>query len=77
MKRCTACGSKEIYECTKHYRYSGCGEEVLPKLAPSFFSDVKIRPTVCAECGHIGLFASQDARTKAKASKHWSPVARE
>ena len=76
MKRCPVCGSKELYECTKYYRYSGCGEEVLPKLAPSFFSGAKIRPTVCAECGHIGLFASEAARRKAKESEHWKPIDR-
>ena len=74
MKRCPVCGSQEIYECKKHYRYSGCGEEILPKLAPGLFSDAKIRPTVCAECGHIGLFASEAARTKAKESEHWRPL---
>jgi predicted RNA-binding Zn-ribbon protein involved in translation (DUF1610 family) len=65
MKRCPACGSEQIYECNKYYRYSGCGEEILPKLAPSLFSGAKIRPTVCLECGHIALFASEDARRKA------------
>ena len=74
MKRCPACGSKEIYECKKYYRYSGCGEEILPKLSANFFSGAKIRPTVCAECGHIGLFASEAARTKAKESEHWRPL---
>ena len=75
MKRCPACGSKEIYECRKPYRYSGCGEELLPKLHPSFFSmGPTIHPTVCVDCGHIGLFASQDVRTRAKASEHWRPA---
>ena len=76
MKRCPVCGSKELYECTKYYRYSGCGEEVLPKLAPNFFSGAKIRPTVCAECGHIGLFASEAARRKATESEHWKRIDR-
>jgi predicted RNA-binding Zn-ribbon protein involved in translation (DUF1610 family) len=75
MKRCPVCGSKEIYECIQDYRYSGMGEEVLPKLAPSFFSmGAKIRPTVCVECGHIALFASEDARRKATESKHWKAI---
>ena len=77
MKRCPACGSTEIYQCEKYYRYSGCGEEILPKLAPGLFSGAKIRPTVCLECGHIGLFASEDARRKANLSQHWKPVADE
>jgi hypothetical protein len=77
MKRCPICGSKEIFECTKDYRYSGCGEEVLPKLAPGLFTAAKIRPTVCVDCGHIGLFASEAARTKAKESAHWRPIGRE
>jgi len=75
MKRCLACGSKQIYECDKDYRYSGCGEEVLPKLSPNFFSGAKIRPTVCVECGYIALFASEAARAKAKQSQHWRPQA--
>jgi hypothetical protein len=77
MKRCPVCGSKEIYECTKHYRYSGCGEEVLPKLAPGLFSGAKIRPTVCLGCGHIALFASEAARRKAKESDFWKPISGE
>ena len=77
MKRCPACGSKAIYECDKHYRYSGCGEEILPKLSPYFFSGAKIRPTVCVECGHIALFASEAARAKAKQSQHWRPLSEE
>lgn len=78
MKRCPVCGSKEIYQCNKDVRYSGCGEEILPKLAPGLLSmGAKIRPTVCIDCGHIGLFASEDARRKAKESKHWRPIARE
>ena len=78
MKRCPVCGSKEIYECNKHVRYSGCGEELLPKLAPSVFSaGAKIRPTLCLECGHIGLFASEHARRKAKESEHWRSVSEE
>jgi len=77
MKRCPACGSKEIYECKKDYRYSGCGEEVLPKLAPGLFTGAKIRPTVCVDCGHIGLFASAAARAKAKTSEHWQPIRQE
>ena len=77
MKRCPVCGSTEIYECAKDYRYSGCGEEVLPKLAPGLFSGAKIRPTVCLGCGHIALFASEDARRKAKVSEYWKPVSGE
>jgi predicted RNA-binding Zn-ribbon protein involved in translation (DUF1610 family) len=78
MKRCPACGSKEIYRCEKDCRYSGCGEELLPKLAPSVFSaGAKIRPTVCLDCGHIALFASEDARRKAKESEHWRPMRRD
>ena len=77
MKRCPACGSKAIYECDKHYRYSGCGEEILPKLSPNFFSGAKISPTVCVECGHIALFASEAARAKAKQSQHWRPLSEE
>jgi hypothetical protein len=78
MKTCPACGSKEIYEYRKGIRYSGCGEELLPKLATSFFSvGAQIRPTVCVDCGHVGLFASQDARMKARGSEHWQRLAGE
>ena len=76
MKRCPVCGSTELYECKKFYRYSGCGEEVLPKLAPGLFSGAQIRPTVCVECGHIGLFASEAARRKATQSEHWKRIDR-
>ena len=79
MKHCPVCDSKELYEYKKYYQYgAGMGEEILPKLAPiPFFSVAKIRPTVCVNCGHIGLFASEAARAKLKESEHWKPISRE
>jgi DNA-directed RNA polymerase subunit RPC12/RpoP len=79
MKSCPACGSKELYEYKKFFQYGGqMGEELLPKIAPvRFLSVAKIRPTVCAECGHIALFASEDARKKLGKSEHWKPASPE
>ena len=48
-------------------RCPACGSE---KMGPT------IHPTVCVDCGHIGLFASEDARSRAKASEHWRPISR-
>ena len=44
MKRCRL-QSEEIYECTKYYRYSGCGEAAAGW--PRFSAAAKIRPTEC------------------------------
>ncbi len=75
MKRCPACDSNELYEYKKYYSSSdGTSPELLPKLGANFFSAAKFRPTVCLDCGHIGLFASEDARMKLKASEHWRAI---
>ena len=78
MKQCPVCNSNELYEYKKYYQYGAqMGEELLPKLAPvPFFSVAKIRPTVCLDCGHIALFASESARRKLKESEHWKPAFR-
>jgi hypothetical protein len=74
MKRCPVCDSKELYEYKKAYRHSGMGEEVLPKLGSTVFWPAKLRPTVCAACGYISLFASEEARRKLRESVHWKPI---
>ena len=79
MRRCAVCDSKELYEYKRYFQFgAGMGDELLPKLAPvPFFSVARIRPTVCADCGHIELVASDDARKKLTESEHWKPISRE
>lgn len=74
MRQCPVCGSEEIYQYKKYFQYSATGEALLPKLGSNFFSVAKVRPAVCVGCGHVWLFASEDARNKVKNSKHWKPV---
>jgi transcriptional regulator with XRE-family HTH domain len=74
MKPCPACGSNEIYEYKEHFVFPRTGDTLLPGLGSNAFSFAKICPSVCLSCGHIRIFASEEARKKLKASKHWKPV---
>ena len=67
MKPCPACGSSEIY---RYADFALDGVELLPRLG-GIFTTARIRPSLCLACGHIQLFASEDARRKARASAHW------
>jgi transcriptional regulator with XRE-family HTH domain len=75
MKPCPVCGSNEIY---KHDEYfsdpsSPGGATLLPGLGGVLWA-AKICPTVCLSCGHVRIYASEEARKKLKASKHWKAV---
>jgi transcriptional regulator with XRE-family HTH domain len=74
MKPCPACGSNEIRQYKKDFGYTGVGETLLPGLGPLNLYVAKIRPSVCLSCGHVRIFASEEARKKLRASKHWKPV---
>jgi predicted RNA-binding Zn-ribbon protein involved in translation (DUF1610 family) len=75
MKPCPVCGSNEIYQYKDYFMYGmSAGEELLPKLGSKFFTTAKIRPSMCMSCGHVRIFASEEAREKLKASKHWKPA---
>jgi len=70
MKPCPVCSSSEIYQYKDYFMYGlSSGEALLPGLG--VFSMAKIRPSVCLSCGHVRIFASEEARKKLKASKHW------
>ena len=75
MKSCSVCGSNEIYQYEKDFQWPGVtgGESLLPGLG-GFFTLAKVRPSVCLGCGNVRIFASEEARKKLKASKHWKPV---
>ena len=75
MKPCPVCGSNEIFQYKDYFPNPGGagGETLLPGLG-SFASGADICPSVCHSCGHVGLFASEEARKKLKASKHWKLV---
>jgi transcriptional regulator with XRE-family HTH domain len=76
MKPCPTCGSNEIYQYKEYFQGPGSsmGETLLPGLASGFVIAAKICPTVCRSCGHVRLFASEEARKKLTTSKHWKPV---
>ena len=74
MKPCPVCGSNEIYEHRKYFRDTGgTWETLLPGLG-NILSVAKIRTSVCHKCGHVRIFASEEARRKLKSSKHWKSV---
>jgi hypothetical protein len=75
MKPCPVCGSNEIYQYQDYFSdpSSPGGATLLPGLA-SLLGVAKIRPCVCQRCGYIQIFASEEAREKLKASKHWKAV---
>jgi transcriptional regulator with XRE-family HTH domain len=72
MKPCPVCGSNEIYQYKNYYVFPHTGDTLLPGLG--VLPPSKIRPSVCQNCGHIRIFASEEARKKLKASKHWKAV---
>ena len=74
MKPCAVCGSDEIYQYKDYFTSPGSagGETLLPGLG--FFVAGKICPSVCHSCGHVRIFASEEARKMVKASKHWKVV---
>jgi transcriptional regulator with XRE-family HTH domain len=72
MKPCPVCGSNEIYQFKDYFQPTRNGETLLPGLGVLPFP--KIRPAVCQSCGHVRLFASEEARKKLKASKDWKAV---
>ena len=75
MTPCPVCGSNEIYQYKDYFTSPGSagGETLLPGLG-GLFLGAEICPTVCHSCGYIQVFASEEARKKLKASKHWKLV---
>ena len=75
MKPCPVCGSNEIYQYKKDFGDTGgTGETLLPGLGSRFIFVAQIRTSVCHSCGHVRIFASEEARKKLKTSKHWKVV---
>ena len=72
MKPCPVCGSNEIYQYEEYFSDPSApgGATLLPGLG-GFLSAAKICPSVCHSCGHVQIFASEEARKKLKTSKHW------
>lgn len=69
MKSCPMCDSNEIYQYRDYFQYGlAAGEELLPGLG------ARIRPSICASCGYVQIFASEEARKKMKVSKYWKPA---
>ena len=75
MKPCPVCGSNEIYQYKDYFASPGAagGEELLPGLGSVLWA-AKLCPSVCQSCGHVRIFASEEARKKLKTSKHWRAV---
>jgi transcriptional regulator with XRE-family HTH domain len=74
-KPCPVCGSDEIFQYKKDFADpGGTGETLLPGLGSNVLFVAKIRTTVCHSCGHVQIFAADDARRNLKTSKHWKPI---
>ena len=75
MKPCPVCGSNEIYQYEKNFADTGgTGATLLPGLSSNIMFVAQIRTSVCHNCGHVRVFASEEARKKLKTSKHWKLV---
>ncbi|HEV7764086.1 MAG TPA: helix-turn-helix transcriptional regulator [Thermoanaerobaculia bacterium] len=75
MKPCPVCGSNEIYQYESYFSdpSSPGGVTLLPGLG-GILSAAKLSPSVCHKCGHVRIFASEEARKKVKTAKHWKAV---
>ena len=75
MKPCPVCGSNEIYMYEDYFSDPSApgGATLLPGLG-GILRAAHICPSVCQRCGHVRIFASEEARKKLKTSKHWKAV---
>lgn len=73
MAQCPECRSTEVYEFKKPIPAGGgYGPDFLPKLSGGPLSSAKVVPVLCASCGLIRLYATDDARSAVSQSKHWN-----
>ena len=73
QKNCPECDGVNLYSQTDISVRGGYGPDLLPG-AGAFFSSAKATAIVCADCGFIRYFASQDARRKISGSDKWKRV---
>lgn len=66
---CPNCGSDDIYK-TKPISSYAHSTNLLPGLG-EIFSNPRMIPTICSECGLIRYFADEKTCKKAKHSKKW------
>jgi hypothetical protein len=72
MKPCPECDSDKVYRYKKPITAAGGdGPYLLPKLNSGLFSPAKFLPVVCAECGYVRYFASEESRYELETSEHW------
>ena len=72
IDRCAVCEARALY---RHQTYANGahGPRLLDKLG-RLFHPTKMDVFVCAECGHISLFADAEARKALKESFAWKEV---
>ncbi len=75
MRPCPVCGSNEIYKHDSYFTDPSVpgGATLLPGLGSVIWGP-KICVSVCSNCGHVRMFASEEARKKLKTAKHWKAV---
>lgn len=72
MRPCPECYSNKIYRYKKDVDASGgYGPDLLPKLNTSWLSAAKFLPVICADCGLVRFYASDESRQILKSSEHW------
>jgi transcriptional regulator with XRE-family HTH domain len=74
MSPCPECRSSEVYGCTELVDTTTIGGELLPQLSPRRLSSAKIRPVICADCGHLRFFVEPDALERLHSSDAWELV---
>jgi hypothetical protein len=70
QKNCPECNGTNLYSQGDISVRGGYGPDLLPG-AGSLFNSPKVRAVVCADCGLIRYFASQDALRKMAGSDKW------
>ena len=72
MRPCPDCKSENIYKYKKMIdAEGGHGPDLLPKLSKGVLKSAKMFPVLCADCGLLRFFSSDEAREKLKESEHW------
>ena len=70
QKNCPECNGTNLYTQGDISVRGGYGPDLLPG-AGSLFRSAKVKAVVCADCGLIRYFASQDALRKMAGSDKW------
>lgn len=71
--KCLNCDGRNQYE-NETAANGGYGPLLLQGLRRSVFTNPRMRVIVCADCGHMQMFASNAAMEQLAASARWTRV---